>query len=666
MEKTDIENKELIYALDIGTRNVVGIIGYEEEDTLHVIASSLIEHKTRAMLDGQIHDILQVSEVINTLTHNLEEQLGVKLSEVAIAAAGRVLKTVTAEGVIGFTQERGINKSHISAMEMQGVEMAKQILYDESKTALDFYCVAYTPIKYYLDGYEMDNLEGHKGCEIRCSIIATFLPKQVVDSLYTAVQNAGLTVSNMTLEPISAINVAIPRNLRLLNLAIVDIGAGTSDIAITKENSISAYGMLPIAGDEFTERLVEEYLVDFNTAEIIKKELDKEKVAFTDILGIEQCIDSKEILEKTLDILEKITEEIAQKILVLNGEKAPKAVFCVGGGSQFPNITGKLSQKLDVPEDRIIVKDISSITDIIKLHREEITGPKYITPVGICLTTMLERKYNFISVTVNGQKVKLLNTKLLTVLDAAIKIDFNSSNLIVQNGKKLEYTLNSHKKKKLGKLGTPAVITINGEISDLKTELKNNDVINIKSAIIGEDAIQDLEELLENIEEKNIIMAGRKILIRAITLVNGKSVDSKYQIKNGDDVILKPIEKLQELMEYLQIEKDEFVFYINGHLTTIQSPIENGDSIEIMLKEVNNNEGEIEENTEAEEKTFVYVNGDKIELEGKENYLLIDIFNKIQFNIHEKKGLVEIFKNGNKASYTDSLSPGDKIEIIWN
>lgn len=56
----------------------------------------------------------------------------------------------------------------------------------------------------------------------------------------------------------------------MLNLALVDVGAGTSDICITKEGSVIAYGMIPIAGDELTMAIVDKYLVDFDTAEAIK------------------------------------------------------------------------------------------------------------------------------------------------------------------------------------------------------------------------------------------------------------------------------------------------------------------------------------------------------------------------------------------------------------
>ena len=65
-------------------------------------------------------------------------------------------------------------------------------------------------------------------------------------------------------------NVAIPEQYRLLNIALVDVGAGTSDICLTKDGSIVAYGMIPSAGDELTEIIAKEYLVDFASAEKIK------------------------------------------------------------------------------------------------------------------------------------------------------------------------------------------------------------------------------------------------------------------------------------------------------------------------------------------------------------------------------------------------------------
>lgn len=76
-------------------------------------------------------------------------------------------------------------------------------------------------MKYYLNEEVFISIEGHKANKIGEDIIVTFLPEDVVDGLYSAVGQAKMTVANMTLEPIAAINVAIPENFRMLNIALV-------------------------------------------------------------------------------------------------------------------------------------------------------------------------------------------------------------------------------------------------------------------------------------------------------------------------------------------------------------------------------------------------------------------------------------------------------------
>ena len=117
-------------------------------------------------------------------------------------------------------------------------------------------------------------------------VIATFLPRQVIDSMQSALQDSALEMRALTLEPIAAINVLIPPTMRHLNIVLVDIGAGTSDIAITRSGTVVAYGMVPVAGDEITEAISQKFLLDFNVAERIKREATSGKnLVFDDILG---------------------------------------------------------------------------------------------------------------------------------------------------------------------------------------------------------------------------------------------------------------------------------------------------------------------------------------------------------------------------------------------
>ena len=84
----------LIFSLDIGTRTIIGIVAqYTEDEKINILGYSIKEHNRRNMYDGQIHDIEGVTKIVKEIVGELEEELGVKLKKVSIAAAGRSLKT---------------------------------------------------------------------------------------------------------------------------------------------------------------------------------------------------------------------------------------------------------------------------------------------------------------------------------------------------------------------------------------------------------------------------------------------------------------------------------------------------------------------------------------------------------------------------------------------
>ena len=203
---------QLVFGLDIGTRSIVGIVGYLNGDKFHVLAQRSREHETRAMVDGQIHDIGKVGETICQVKEQLEEDLNRKLTEVCIAAAGRVLRTIVTHVEQDFEEDHEVTEEDVYSLSTMGVEQAYEEFLKDNDTDMKFYCVGYTPMRYYMNGYQIGNLVGHKVKSAAIDMIATFLPDDVVNGLYKAVELAGLHVANLTLEPIAAIQVAIPKN----------------------------------------------------------------------------------------------------------------------------------------------------------------------------------------------------------------------------------------------------------------------------------------------------------------------------------------------------------------------------------------------------------------------------------------------------------------------
>ena len=328
------QDPALIYALDIGTRSIIGVAGRVSEERLEVLAIEKEEHGRRAMLDGQIEDIDQVAKVARRVTERLEAKLGCKLSRVCVAAAGRALRTEKGHYAMELPQVTRIGSDIISQLESGAVADAEGHLGEEQDGQRRSYLVGYTVSGYLLDRYPLATLKDHNGQQLEAEVVATFLPSEVVESLYTVMEAAGLEVASLTLEPIAALNAVIPADLRLLNLVLADIGAGTTDIAICRDGAVVGYTMATTAGDEITETLMRRFLIDFATAERMKMQLNEATIAYRDVLGLEQTVAGTEIQETLRGAAKALAQEIAQRVTGLNGA-SPSAMFLAGGGSKL-------------------------------------------------------------------------------------------------------------------------------------------------------------------------------------------------------------------------------------------------------------------------------------------------------------------------------------------
>ncbi|MDE5931809.1 MAG: rod shape-determining protein, partial [Lachnospiraceae bacterium] len=488
---------QLVFGLDIGTRSIVGTVGYRTGERFHVVSQCIREHETRAMLDGQIHDIHKVGATINEVKLHLEEKIGRKLKDVCIAAAGRVLRTVTTHVEQEFPGDKEIDGEDIYALDSRGVEKAYEEFLEKNDTEMKFYCVGYSVVRYYMNHYPIGNLEGHKAGMIGADIIATFLPDDVVDGLYKAVGLAGLEVVNLTLEPIAAIQVAIPEMYRMLNIALVDVGAGTSDISITKDGSIVAYGMIPIAGDALTEVIARHCLVDFKTAEKIKREAgEKESVEYKDIMGLTQTISREKIAEVSRPVIQDMTKRVADKIKELNGDKSVSAVFVVGGGGRLQGYTDSLAEELGIQKERVAVRGEEVMQQIAFYEEDARKDSLMVTPIGICLS-FYEQSNNFIFVYFNDQRVKLYDNNKLAVVDAAMQAEFTNDGLFPKRGKELNYFVNGKPRITRGMLGEAAVIRVNGQEADIYTPIHANDHVKVIESTAGEPAALDINQLPE-------------------------------------------------------------------------------------------------------------------------------------------------------------------------
>ena len=702
MAETKAQGK-LVFGLDIGTRSVVGTVGYREGDVFIVHAQVVAEHETRAMLDGQIHDIAQVGNTITQVKKQLEKKLGVKLTDVCIAAAGRVLETVEVSVTWDLDKETVITPEEVAGLTSMGIEKAYSSFQEKNQTDIHFYCVGNSVIRYYLNGYQIGNLENHKARSIGADMIATFLPDEVVDGLYKAVDIAGLRVVNMTLEPIAAISVAIPEMYRMLNIGLVDVGAGTSDICITKDGCIVAYGMIPCAGDFLTEKIAKNCLVDFNTAEDIKKGIEtKENVKYKDIMGLPQTISRSAVLDMISEETDQMTKLVAEKFKELNGGKPVSAVFVVGGGGKIAGYTQKLSEHLGILAERVAIRG-EEVMQKIRFKEKGIRKDSLlVTPIGICLN-YYEQSNNFIYVTFNDELIKIYDSGNLSVVDAAMHANFRNEGLFPRRGKALNYTVNGKVAMKRGEAGEPAKIRVNGEDADMHTPIRANDVIVVEESTAGADAklmIGDLPEFRSMIVVR---VEGRKILLPRIAMVNGEAKSEFYEIQDKDEIVISDHVTVRDVREFMDValpegakvsvnneEADDDTEVYENFSISWKAPAKKAAKEEAVEEESEEDpEEEIEEPEEDEEESSVppakkktekkkqdtaapgvsitvIVNGKSVKLEGKSSYVFVDIFDHIDFDLQSVKGRSLVTEvNGKKAEYMQPLGNGDEILVRW-
>lgn len=656
---TALEN-EPIFALDIGTRTVIGVLAEPGSEGLSVLHQAVIEHSDRAMYDGQIHDIPRVAAAVAKVRESLETASGSPLSKVAVAAAGRSLQTYCCRAEREIDPHIEIDQTIIHSLEMLALSQSHTELIEQEKVEGEhLYCVGYSVVRYHLDGLFLANLLGHRGERIGIEAIVTFLPASVVNGLLSVLHRIGLEPISMTLEPIAALDVAIPPDVRILNLALVDIGAGTSDIALTLDGSILAYGMVPLAGDEITEGIMKACLADFSTAEDIKRNLaTQDEIVFQNILGLTETWERDALLDAVNPVLEHLVSEIASSIRHLNGGESPSSVILIGGGAQFPSLPDRLARALELPSNRVVVRGRDMLHSVHVPENDCLAGSQGITVLGIASLAARLNGNSFLTVRVNGKEHHIFNSRSVTVAYILGLVEFDIRKLFGKNGRNLTFTLNGNQETVRGGLCRPARLMVNDGPANLQTPIQDGDEVIIIPAENGADATA----LVGNYFSAFCLTCtvnGKQLVFEPTAILNDLPAPADAAISPGDVLLVSSTYTITDVLKLLKINS-------NPRLTTVDSQpvdesyvVQPGDDIETQISPAK------DDRVKDETAIQVCVNGQVINLTGSPDPIFIDIFKFFDVSTQEHKGNPKILLNNKPAQYTQPLQDGDQIQIIW-
>jgi hypothetical protein len=538
----------------------------------------------------------------------------------------------------------------------------------------------------------------------------------VLDSIFAVLKKSELELTNITLEPIAAINAIIPFDMRHLNILLVDIGAGTSDLALTRDGVVFAYGMVPEAGDEITEAICENFLVDFVTAERIKRSvLVQPEVAYEDIWGKKHVIKAERVKQAISSRVKRLADSIAKLAIDLN-VGTPQAVVGVGGGSLTYNLITELAGSLGMSTDKVGIRKPSAIKGI-KDNTSQLAGPESITPLGIAMMTAASSGLRFIDVEVNNKKLKMLDFhQKKDVLGALILAGIDNKKFHPRPGMALTVKINGELKILKGTMGQPARLMLNGRPASLSSKIKSGDVIEFSEARDGEDAVAHICDLLE-IKPVEVVFNDEPLEIMPPIVMNGEEVDLEASVVDRAEIKTHKL-KLMDILTFKGFDLDSlnerqilvninnqpriltqrsFTLRLNGNTASLDSEINDKDVIEFYpetpafykIKDVVDIPQGYEQmriNVDGRdidikiEPVQIFMNGQQVKSEEflidgadirvyyikERKVLLSEIFRYINLDPQSLKGkTMKILVNDEPAGFTTPLVEGSRVKILF-
>ena len=268
----------------------------------------------------------------------------------------------------------------------------------------------------------------------------------------------------------------------------------------------------------------------------------------------------------------------------------------------------------------------------------------------------------FREVMVNGKRVRLLNSKRLTVCDALIEAGIAPAELLPRTGKSLLFKLDEDWIRIKGEAGQPAHLTCNDRAATIETPIENGDQIGLTPASCGTDAYVNIKDYIRPSTQKTIYL-GEGCIGLPLIYVNGHLVNHDYTVKHHDEVVIEPVATVGALLKALKKDLKKPILMVNLEEVTDDYYLQDNDHVLFQ-------EGVrlpiAEKTQELPPDTVVYVNDEAIQLPYREQgYMFINVFDYIEFDLTKPQGYVQLLLNGNKAAATDTIMPGDKLHIYW-
>ena len=215
----------------------------------------------------------------------------------------------------------------------------------------------------------------------------------------------------------------------------------------------------------------------------------------------------------------------------------------VGGGSLTPNLTKQLSNRLDLPENRVGIRGLDALSDVT-LSEGIISSPALVTPIGIAIAAR-RAPIHYMSVTVNEKTIRLFELKEMTVGDALLAANIKARQLYGKPGLGMSITLNGSLVTVPGEHGRSSAILLNGKPASTKDFISNGDEITLESGKDGRDASATIRDLIGEMSPINVTINGKEHIIVPRIERNGIPAELDTNVQDRDQISLFPLNQIE-------------------------------------------------------------------------------------------------------------------------
>lgn len=394
-----IKGKKYIGALDIGTSKVIALIGeVQDDDTIHIVG--LGQTPSRGLKAGMVNNIETTAQAIKSAMNEAQLMADVSISSVTTGIAGNHIRSFNSQGVVKI-KDGEVKASDID----RAVDTAKAVNIPPDHDIL------HTVVQEFI----IDNQPGVKE-PIGMSGVRLDTRIHIITGAVTAMQNiqkcvnrCGLDINKMVLQPLASGQAVLTEDEKELGVCMVDIGGGTTDIAVYTNGAIRHTAVIPVAGDLITKDLAQALRTPHDAAEYIKI---NHGVALATMDGLDDMIEvpsvgdrsPRQISRRTLaSVIRPRVEEILE--LVLNElrragfreDMLNSGLVLTGGASLLPGM-------IDVAEDVSNLQARIGVPPEMGGVSEVVRNPRFATVIGL----LMEAKQSELKTTgmANGTEAK--------------------------------------------------------------------------------------------------------------------------------------------------------------------------------------------------------------------------------------------------------------------